>query len=158
MKYSNELSQDVLDLVEPRLVKGEEVLSVSHIHNGIYWQPIAVAIITVLLAVFIAPQLAYVMGTACAVMFLYSFLRQKFYVLVLTNKRILARYGLIQVDVVDMRFDKIESMEAEQMLPGMIMGYANLVVMGTGNRYITIPYVANARDIRKTFNEMVLED
>ena len=99
-----------------------------------------------------------VLGGAAALMGLYAFWRQKFFIMVLTDKRILARYGVLQMDMVDMRFDKIESMETEQMLPGYLMGYANLVVMGTGNRYITIPYVANAADMRKKFNEIVLKD
>lgn len=145
-------------LVEGRLVEGEQVLAASRIHGGIYWQTLAVGLITLLVGLFVAYQLVYVLGMATAAMALYAFWRKTFYVLVLTDKRIFARYGLLQMDVVDMRFDKIESMETEQMLPGYLMGYANLVVMGTGNRYITIPYVANAADIRKKFNEIVLKD
>jgi hypothetical protein len=76
--------------------------------------------------------------------------------LVVTNKRVLARYGLLQVDVVDIHFDKIESMELERMLPGYIMGYSNIVVMGTGNRFIVIPYVANGIQLRRAYNERVL--
>ncbi len=152
------LKSHIETVLEDRLVDGEEILNVTVIHKGIYWQAIAIAIITALVGIFIAYQLMFVLGAAALVSALYAFLRQKLYVLVLTNKRIFARYGLLKMDMVDMRFNTIESMETEQMLPGMIMGYANLVVMGTGNRYITIPYVANAKAIRKTFNQMVLED
>lgn len=144
-------------MVEDRLVEGEVVCAVSRIHPGIYWQSIAVAVIAILVCVFVAYQLVYVLGGTALLMALYALWRYKFYVLILTDRRIMARYGLLQVDVVDMRFDAIESMETEQMLPGFLMGYANLVVMGTGNRYITIPYVANAVDIRKKFNEIVLK-
>ena len=76
--------------------------------------------------------------------------------LVLTNKRVLVRYGLLQMEVVDIRFNKIESVELERMPTGMMMGYATIVIMGTGNRYISIPYVANGRRIRRAYNEMVL--
>ncbi len=161
MPYNDDLN--ALDprtraLIQDRLVDGESILGVTHIHKGIYWSTIAVALLTLLAGVFIAPQLMIVLGGAAALMGLYAFWRQKFFIMVLTDKRILARYGVLQMDMVDMRFDKIESMETEQMLPGYLMGYANLVVMGTGNRYITIPYVANAADMRKKFNEIVLKD
>lgn len=145
-------------MIEDRLIDGEQVLAVSAIHNGIYWTSAAAFTITTLVGVFIAYQLVFVLGTASALLALYGLWRQKFFIFILTNKRILARYGFLQMDLVDMRFDKIESIETEQMLPGFLMGYANLVVMGTGNRYITIPYVANAADIRKKFNEIVLKD
>ena len=78
--------------------------------------------------------------------------------MVLTNKRVLVRYGILQVDVVDMRFSKIESIELERMIPGYILGYANVVLMGTGNRYVVIPFVDNALEFRRAYNKLTLVD
>ena len=52
--------------------------------------------------------------------------------------------------------ETVESVELERMLPGFLMGYANIVIMGTGNRYIVIPFVGNPRRLRKAYNEQVL--
>lgn len=143
-------------MLENRLVKGEEVLHVSHISSGIYWTTIAVVVLALLVGTFVASRLGLFFLGVAGLMAVYAALRQSFLLLVLTNKRILARSGILKVDVVDIRFDKIESLELEQMLPGFLMGYANLVVMGTGNRYIVVPYVANAAKIRKSFNEITI--
>ena len=90
-------------------------------------------------------------------MLVHAKLKKEILFLVLTNKRVLFRYGILQVDVVDMRFSKIESVELERMPPGYILGYANVVMMGTGNRYIVIPYVENAVEFRREYNRITLE-
>lgn len=87
-----------------------------------------------------------------------AMLTKYFLRLALSNKRVLARYGVLQVDVVDVPFNRVESVELERMLPGQIFGYANIIVMGTGNRYIRIPFVANPRAFRRAYNGQVLED
>ncbi len=145
-------------VVQSRLVDGESVMAVSVIHDGIYWKSLAIFLLALVFALFVAVQLGIILAIAGGVALAYAHARKKVLLVVLTNRRILARYGLLQMDVVDIRFDKIESFESEQMLPGMLMGYANLVVMGTGNRYIAIPFVANAAAIRNKFDEMVLEE
>lgn len=150
------LSRITQDTLAARLVEGERIVVMSRISKGIYWQAIAVAVLAVLVGLFVAYQLLYVLMPTAALLALYAFAREKILLLVLTNKRILVRSGLIQIDFVELRFDKIESLESAQMLTGFLMGYANLVVMGTGNRYINIPYVANAAQIRNKFGEMTL--
>ncbi len=152
------LKDEVRALLEERLVKGEEILHVAHIHGGVYWRTIVVGFLALLVGTFVAHELGVLLMVVTGLMGLVAFLRKKFLLFVLTNKRVLARVGILKVELVDMRFQTIESFELEQMLPGALMGYANLVVMGTGNRYIVIPYVGNAGVIRKSFNEIVLGD
>lgn len=146
------------DFLEDRLVKGEEVVKQAVIHGAIFWQAIGVFVLSLLTGAFVAYQLGILLLVVSGLMALYAYARSVVMMLVLTNKRVLVRYGLLQMDVVDIRFNKIESIELERMPTGMIMGYSNVVIMGTGNRYISIPYVANGRAIRKAYNEMVLED
>lgn len=144
--------------IRGRLVKGEEILDVSRIHPGIYLPPALTAVIALCLGLFVAPQLMYVLGTAAALMGLYAMARRSILLIVVTNKRLIARTGLIKIDFIDMRLQTIESIESERMLIGYLMGYANVVVMGTGNRYITIPYVANAEALRNRFNQILLTE
>jgi hypothetical protein len=146
------------DAVMSRLVKGEEVLGVARIHRGIYWRAVAVFILSILFAVFFAHELGLLLLGVAVLMGLYAKILRRVLLLVITNKRVLTRYGILQVDVVDIHFDKVESIELEQMPPGMIMGYSNVVVMGTGNRYIVIPYVANGAEIRQKFTEITIGD
>ncbi len=140
------------------LVKGEEIIEEALIHDGIYWQSLAVLIFSIVVGVFMALELGFFLAIVALLMFVYATVRKEILLLVLTNKRILVRYGILQVDVVDIRFDKIESIELERMATGYLMGYSNVVVMGTGNRYIVIPYVANGAEIRRSFNRLTLTD
>lgn len=141
--------------VESALVDGEKVVETAEIHAGIYWQSAAVFLLAILVW-FVAAELGIFLAIVSILMFAYNTLKKEILLLVLTNKRIFVRYGILQVDLVDVSFSKIESIELERMPTGFIMGYANVVIMGTGQRYITIPYVANGPAIRQAYNQMTL--
>ena len=143
--------------IERVLVSGEEVILRAKLHGAIYWKSVAVLIAAFLLWLVI-PGLGIILGIAGALMLCVAILTQHYLILAITNKRVLARYGLLQMDVVDIRLSKIESIDLERMLPGHIFGYANVVVMGTGQRLIRVPYIGNAESFRKYYNEMVLAD
>ncbi|PCJ02877.1 MAG: hypothetical protein COB14_01290 [Alphaproteobacteria bacterium] len=141
--------------IEKVLVKGEEVLLRAELHGALYWKSVAVLIFALMLGLMI-PTLGILIGVVGALMLIVAILTQHFLLLAVTNKRVLARYGLLQMDVVDIRLSKIESIDLERMLPGHIFGYANVVVMGTGQRVIRVPYIGNAEKFRRFYNEMVL--
>ncbi len=143
------------DDIDQMLVKGEEVVVRADISQFIYWQSAVVFVFAVLVSLVVF-ELGALLGFTAILMFIYVTLKKEILLLVLTNKRMLFRYGILQVDVVDIRFSKIESVEIERMLPGYIMGYSNVVIMGTGNRYVVIPYVANGPAVRQAYNKLTL--
>ena len=142
--------------IQGMLVEGEEILCEGRIHWAIYWRSFAVLILGALVFMYVSQIGALLLFSGLA-MLVHAKLKKEILFLVLTNKRVLFRYGILQVDVVDMRFSKIESVELERMPPGYILGYANVVMMGTGNRYIVIPYVENAVEFRREYNRITLE-
>ncbi len=139
------------------LVTGEEVILRARLHNAIYWKSVAVLLLAVLF-IFIIPPFALIFSIVGIFMLCVSILTQHYLLLAITNKRVLARYGLLQMDVVDIRLSKIESIDLERMLPGHIFGYASVVVAGTGQRLMRVPYIANAESFRRYYNEMVLAE
>jgi len=143
--------------IRARLVEGEKILMRSRVHWAIYLKPLICLFIAVLFF-FVASRLGALFCFFALIYLLYNHLKASIFMFVVTNKRVFARYGLLMIDVVDVHFDKIESIELERMLPGFLLGYANLVVMGTGNRYISIPYVENGFEIRQVYNEATLTD
>ena len=140
------------------LVEGEERVVNAAIHGAIYWRAVAVLTLAALVFIFVAPQLGFFFVIVSGVMGLYAYAISRVLMLVLTNKRVLARVGVLQVDAIDIAFDKIESIELERMLPGAIFGYSNVVVMGTGQRMIVIPFVKNGIQFRRAFSEYSLKD
>ena len=139
------------------LVKGEEVVLRAEVHKALYWRSVAVIIIAILLFFYVQP-LAMIAGIAGAIMLCVAILTQHYLLLVVTNKRVLARYGLLQMDVVDIRLSKVESIDLERMLMGHIFGYSSVVVAGTGQRIIRVPYIANGEVFRRFYNEMALAE
>lgn len=153
---SSPLHKGSKNAVQDLLVKGEEIVMQAEISPAIYWKSFAVLLASFLLAL-VAVPLGIVLAVAALLMFIHATIKKEILMFVLTNKRILVRYGILQVDVVDMHFSKVESIELERMIPGYILGYASLIVMGTGQRFIGIPYVKNARELRRAYNGLVLE-
>lgn len=144
--------------IDDMLVKGEEIVDQAVISQFIYWHAAAVLIFAVLVSVFVVFELGAVLALAAVCMFIYATIKKEILLLVITNKRVLVRYGILQVDVVDIRFSKIESLELERMIPGYLMGYANVVLMGTGQRYVVIPFVGNAPELRRAYNRLTLAE
>lgn len=138
------------------MVSGEEVVLRAELHNAIYWKAVAVLGIAVLFLLFVAVPLGVLLLVVGAIMLILAIITKHYLLLAITNKRVLARYGLLQMDVVDIRFSKIESIDLERMLPGHLFGYATVVVMGTGQRFIRIPFIANAEAFRRYHNEITL--
>lgn len=143
--------------VKDMLIEGERVILWGQIHWGIYWKSAAVMAFGLLVMLFLVMELGAILLIVGAFMAAHAVLKKHVLLLVLTDKRLLMRYGLLQVDVVDMRFQNIESIELERMLPGFLMGYANIVIMGIGQRYVVIPYIANGPAFRRKFNELTLD-
>ncbi len=137
------------------LIKGEKILVRGEVHWGIFWKSGAILVFGFLLSLLILP-LGMILILAGLIGLVHSLLMQHMLLLVLTDKRILMRTGILQVDVVDMRFKNIESIELERMLPGFILGYSNVIIMGVGQRFVRIPYVANGVQFRRAYNELVL--
>ena len=143
--------------IDQMLVPGEKIIERAVISPYIYWRSVAVFLLALLVGK-IAVELGVLLLVTAILMVIHVTIKKEILMLVLTNKRILCRYGILQVDVVDLRFSKIESVELERMLPGYIFGYSNVVFMGTGNRYVVIPFVANGIEIRQAYNRLTLDD
>ncbi len=143
--------------ISERLLSDEQIIVDGVVSNGIFWKPIAIFIFAIVFALFFHTiELGIFFCVVAVIAAIYAILRKEIMLLIVTNKRILVRYGLLQVDIVDIHFDKVESMELARMLPGYLLGYSNVIIMGTGARVIVMPYIENGVAIRRAYNEMTL--
>ena len=86
-------------------------------------------------------------------MFIIASLYKHFLLLVLTDKRVFLRYGILRVDTIQIRHSRIESVETEKTIMGQILGYAAVVIYGTGSRRTAIPFIADALEFRNELDE-----
>jgi len=69
--------------------------------------------------------------------------------LAVTNRRVIAKFGLIARRTVEMNLAKIESVRVEQTVMGRLFGFGSLVVTGTGATMDPIRYIADPIGFRR---------
>lgn len=77
--------------------------------------------------------------------------------LALTNKRIIAKFGFIRRETVELRLEKVESIGVKQGILGRLFGFGSIVVKGTGGTGTPIPSIAKPLDFRRIVNNHVEE-
>ena len=63
--------------------------------------------------------------------------------LAITNKRVIAKFGLISRSTIEINLQKIESIQVNQGFFGRIFNYGSIVVSGAGNPQAPIPGISN---------------
>jgi len=138
------------------LREGEKILIKGRISEGIFWKPFGVLMIALLIGV-IAMPLGIFLSVVAGLSFFYAYLLRTFLLLIVTNQRIFFRSGLLKVDTVQVRLDKVESVEIQRTLTGQMLGYGTVVLTGVGSRYSYIRYLANAAEIRNVIDDLLYQ-
>ena len=63
--------------------------------------------------------------------------------LAVTNRRVIAKFGLIARSTVEMNLAKIESVRVEQTVMGRLFGFGSIIVTGTGSTMDPIRFIAD---------------
>jgi uncharacterized membrane protein YdbT with pleckstrin-like domain len=83
------------------------------------------------------------------VMILAAVIRRQTTELVLTNRRIITKRGLVSRDTVEMNLGKVESLHVKQGLVGRIFDYGDVTVVGTGASLEPLEGVARPLELRR---------
>lgn len=75
--------------------------------------------------------------------------------LALTNKRVIAKFGFIRRQTIEININRIESISVNQGFWGRIFNYGSIVVRGTGGSHAPIPYIARPMEFRQQFNDFI---
>lgn len=137
------------------LLDGEKVLRVARIHPAIYWKSIVMALLGILL-LFKAFNLGVFFMIVAGLMAVVAWMTKHFLMLALTNKRVLLRYGIIKLEVIQIHHRKIESVELGWTILGQFLGYASVMITGTGSRVSIVPFIADAPQFRKDLEQILL--
>ena len=68
--------------------------------------------------------------------------------------KIVSSHGLISRKTDDMRLTKIEGIQVKQGIFGRILGYGTVVFQGTGSGNVTMDYVPNPVELKKTVGNL----
>ena len=82
---------------------------------------------------------------------LWAYVRYKTTEFAVTDKRIIAKTGLITRNTVEMFLDKVESLNVEQSVLGRVLDYGTVGIRGTGVTEEVMRNISNPVKLRKQF-------
>jgi uncharacterized membrane protein YdbT with pleckstrin-like domain len=88
------------------------------------------------------------------VVILAAVVRRKTTELVLTDRRIITKRGVISRDTVEMNLAKVESVHVNQSLLGRILNYGDVTVVGTGASLEPLFGIARPLELRRKLGEI----
>lgn len=136
------------------LREGEVVLARGEISLAIFWKTVVVLIIALLVGLIAAP-LGYFLAIVSLFMFVYGMILRSILLLIVTNQRIFFRSGIVKVDTVQVRLERVESVEIQRTIIGHLLKYGTIVLTGVGSRFSYIPFLANAGQIRNVIDDLL---
>ena len=71
----------------------------------------------------------------------------------ITNKRVIAKFGFIRRNTVEINLDKVEALKVEQGLWGRFLNFGTLLISGAGTSVAPIPNIADPLVFRREFME-----
>lgn len=82
-----------------------------------------------------------------------AFIRYKTTELAFTNKRVIAKFGFISRQTIELNISKVESIQVNQGILGRIFNFGTLVISGAGNPQAPIPGISDPMSFRRAFME-----
>lgn len=127
--------------VEGTLIAGEKILHQGHVSWWAVWHLLFAGV--VLLPAF---------GIGL-VFLVWAWIRVKSTELAITNKRVIAKFGFISRNTMEIAIQKVEGIQVHQSLLGRMLDYGTLIVSGTGTSHAPIPSISDPMAFRRAFLE-----
>lgn len=86
---------------------------------------------------------------------MYPFIARHVTELAITNKRIIAKFGIVSRRTIEINLHKIESIQVNQGIFGRLLNYGSIVIAGAGNPQAPIPNIDNPLEFRRKFMETI---
>lgn len=86
-----------------------------------------------------------------------AYLRYRSIELAVTNQRVIAKFGFIQRRTVELKLDKIESLQVEQSVLGRMLNFGDVRIAGAGSPQAPIPGITDPMQFKKKLNQ-IMED
>lgn len=140
-----------MSYVQSVLVPGETVIVQARTHWFIYLHAIFWLLVGGVLSVLL-PFPVGILGYCVLAFGLFLLLKAWIYVasteLAVTSARVIAKFGFIRRETVELRHSKVESLHVNQSIVGRIFNYGSVVITGSGGTNAPIPYISDPLNFR----------
>lgn len=125
--------------INKNLISGEEIAYKAKIHWAIYAPSIVCFILAILILNNDSPENERgqrIIGIMLILFSIWMAIKSFFYKisteLAVTNKRVIAKTGLIRRNTIELNHSKVESYSVNQSILGRIFGFGTIIISGTG--------------------------
>jgi len=145
-----------MSYIENNLLNGEKIIRKAKIHWFIF-VPGATILVLSIMFMSHAPHDAVGIGFIPLIislfMLLKAFIDKISIELAVTDKRVIAKWGLVARRTIELYFSKIESLNVDQGVWGRIFNFGKVSVNGTGGIHTPFPFIEQPLAFRRTVNE-----
>jgi uncharacterized membrane protein YdbT with pleckstrin-like domain len=127
--------------IDGALIKDEQVIYIGHISLWSLAPLIALGFLTVGL---------FGLGL---IFWIVAYIRYKTTELAFTNKRVIAKFGFISRNTIELNINKVESIQVQQGVLGRIFNFGTLIISGAGNPQAPIVGISEPMAFRRAFME-----
>jgi len=129
-----------MSYIDESLIEGETIV---HRARLTWWSQAGIIIIGIVLLVAVV-----------GLFFLIAaYVRMKSTEIAITNKRIIAKFGFISRNTVEINLDKVEALRVEQSMWGRFLNYGTILISGVGSTIDPIRSIADPLVFRRKFME-----
>ncbi|MDB6061400.1 MAG: hypothetical protein JWM78_1503 [Verrucomicrobiaceae bacterium] len=126
--------------IEGALINDEKIIYTAHISLWSLAHLIILGTLTIWLVV----------GLVFLIM---AYIRYKTTEIAITNKRVIAKFGFIRRQTIEMYVQKVETIQVDQTIFGRIFNFGTLVISGAGNPQEPVTGISNPLAFRRAFLE-----
>ncbi len=149
-----------MSYIEKTLREGENIAAKAELHWINYFKSFCILILGVVLAIASVGAVGMELYVWIVAAFLvlwgaYLSIKLMFVEMVVTNKRVVVKKGIIAVDTDELNNAKVEGIEIEQPVWGRILGYGDVCFYGVGVGKLRFSAIKNPTEFKKKADELV---
>ena len=129
-----------MSYIDDSLIEGETILHRARVS---WWSQAGLVILGILLLVL-------VVGLALLIA---AWIRVRSTEIAITNRRVIAKFGFVKRDTVEINLDKVEALRVEQGFMGRMLNFGTVFISGAGTSVAPIKDIADPLVFRRKFME-----
>ena len=129
-----------MSYIDDSLIEGETILHRARVS---WWSQAGLVILGILLLVLVV-GLAFLIA---------AWIRVRSTEIAITNRRVIAKFGFVKRDTVEINLDKVEALRVEQGFLGRMLNFGTVFISGAGTSVAPIQDIADPLVFRRKFME-----
>ena len=129
-----------MSYIDDSLIEGETILHRARVS---WWSQFGYLLLGIVLLVVVVGLF----------FLLYAWIQVRSTEIAITNRRVIAKFGFIKRDTVEINLDKVEALRVEQGFLGRMLNYGTVLISGAGTSVAPIRDIADPLVFRRKFME-----